>query len=188
MQTGTFGFSVPLAALFDGAWSSGPRGIETYDFGDRSETACSGIKICLCAEGKWFDVGVTSICIRGVGLELVFWGEQRQSMGEGFEPHDNSNNYVYQFILLVRDARHNIGCAYWHYAPLLQPFLPWRMKRKHMFGWGERAICASFPIFTFPLHIQFAWRLIIYVFPGCWQVACFCRRWKVWKKLVWNLI
>ena len=27
----------------------------------------------------------------------------------------------------------------------------------------ERAICASSPIFTFPLHIEFAWSLIRYV-------------------------
>ena len=58
VATGTFGFSVPLADLkktvgsFDGAWSSGPRGTETCDFGGRLETACSGIKLCLCAEGK----------------------------------------------------------------------------------------------------------------------------------------
>ena len=61
VATGTSGFSVPLAALknivgsFDGAWSSGPRGTETCDFGGRLETACSGIKFCLCAEGKGFD-------------------------------------------------------------------------------------------------------------------------------------
>ena len=77
VATGTFGFSVPLAALkktvgsFDGACSSGPRDTETCDFGVRLETACSGIKFCLCAEGKRFDGGVTSICIRGVGLELT---------------------------------------------------------------------------------------------------------------------
>ena len=44
VATGTFGFSAPLAALkIIGAWSSGPRGTETCDFGGRLETACSGI-------------------------------------------------------------------------------------------------------------------------------------------------
>ena len=54
VATGTFGFSVPLAALknvgsFDGAWSSGPRGTETCDFGGRLETSFSVIQFCLCA-------------------------------------------------------------------------------------------------------------------------------------------
>ena len=45
---GTFGFSVPSATLkivgsFDGAWSSGPWGTETCDFGGRLEMACSGM-------------------------------------------------------------------------------------------------------------------------------------------------
>ena len=46
--------------------------------------------------------GVTPICIRGVGRELTcfFWGGERQSMGEGFQPHDNSNNYVYHTFYL----------------------------------------------------------------------------------------
>ena len=37
----------------------------------------------------------------------------------------------------------------------------------------EQAICASFPIFTFTLHIKFAWRLIRYVFLGAgkWHVS-----------------
>ena len=35
---------------------------------------CTGIKLCLCIEVKGLDVGVNSICIRGVGCELTcFW-------------------------------------------------------------------------------------------------------------------
>ena len=43
-----FGSDKNVIGKFDGAWSSGPRGTETCDFGGRLETACSGIKFCLC--------------------------------------------------------------------------------------------------------------------------------------------
>ena len=126
VATGTFGLSIPLFGLkiigsFDGAWSSGPRGTETCDFGGRLETACSGIKFCLCAEGKGFDGGVTSICIRGVGLGTNLLGGTT-SIGEGFHPpHDNSNNYVYHIFCL--SAMHDttlgvhIGMIHLYYSP-----------------------------------------------------------------------
>ena len=34
--------------------------------------ACSGMKFCLCVEGKGLDGGATSIRIRGVGCQLTF--------------------------------------------------------------------------------------------------------------------
>ena len=79
---------------------------------------------------------------------LFFGGEQCQSMGDGFQPHGNSNSYVYHTFCLSAMPDTTLGV---HIGMMHLFTLAYDKTKTHVCVW-ERAICASFSIITFSLH------------------------------------